>query len=99
MASFKLDSLEACADFLDIPLADGEDNKIYTKETLQSRILLAIKAILPAVCSECSQLYSNQFDAEEKPSFFCYMCFQGAHDCAAIKTKAATLQEHNIVLA
>ena len=98
IASFKLEALEACAEFLDVPLADSEDNKIYTKETLQFRILLAIKALLPATCSDCSQLFRNQFDAEVQPSFFCFMCFQGAHDCAAIKSKADALQEHNIAL-
>ena len=98
LASFKLDSLEACAEFLNIPLADSEDNKIFTKETLQSRILLAIKALLPATCSECSQLYRNQLDAEEQSPLFCYMCFQGAHDCAPSKTKNDAMLEHSITL-
>ena len=100
LSSFRLEFLEACAEFFGIALADGEDNKIFTKETIQSRILLAIKAHLPTTCSECAHFYRNPLDpeAEEQPSLYCHMCFQGSHDCTAIKSKVETLKQHNIVL-
>ena len=75
LSTFRLDMLEACAEFLEIPLADSEDNKIYTKESLQSRIFLAVKALLPSTCSECSSHYMIQHDAEEQPLSYYYMCF------------------------
>ena len=65
-STFRLDMLEACAEFLEIPLADSEDNKIYTKESLQSRIFLAVKALLPFTCPECSSHYMTQHDANEQ---------------------------------
>ena len=34
LSSFRLEFLEACAEFFGIALADGEDNKIFTKETI-----------------------------------------------------------------
>ena len=98
LSTFRLDMLEACAEFLEIPLADSEDNKIYTKESLQSRIFLAVKALLPSTCSECSSHYMIQHDAEEKPLSYCYMCFQGAHDCEGMKAKVDALKGTNSAL-
>ena len=98
LSSFKLEFLEATADFLDIELSDSDDNKIFTKDTLQSRILLGIKAYLPATCSECSHVYRNTFEAEEQPPLHCYMCFQGSHDCSALKDKVDAIRENNILL-
>ena len=82
---FNLDMLEPCATFLGIDLADNDGNKMFTKKTLVSRIILAIESFLPATCSECSEKYSTQLNAEEKPLFFCFLCFQGSHNCEAVK--------------
>lgn len=91
--SFNLDILEACAEFLGIKLADGDDNKIYTKESLKSRIILEISALLPATCSECLAQYMVEFEADEKPIYHCFMCFQGSHNCSAMKSKAEALSQ------
>jgi len=48
LSRFKLDALEPCAEFLSIKLADSDGNKIYTRETLVPRIILAIEALLPS---------------------------------------------------
>lgn len=85
LSKFKLDMLEPCAEFLNLKLADPENNKIYTKDALVSRILLAIEALLPATCVECSNTYCVEFDSEESPAFTCFMCFQGSHNCQAIQ--------------
>ena len=98
LSSFRLEFLEACGEFLGINLADSEDNKIFTKESLQSRILLGINALLPATCSECSTNYRNPLEPEVAPAFHCYMCFQGSHNCPAMQTKVEVLQQNNVVL-
>ena len=84
---FKLESLEACGMFLSIELADGDQNKIYTKATLVSRIVAALFALLPAACSACSDYYCIDFEPEAKPFFCCSRCFQGSHSCDQMKTR------------
>ena len=54
MSKFILAMLEPCAEFLNVTFADSESNRIFTKDALISRILLAIEALLPATCSDCS---------------------------------------------
>ena len=78
---FNLDLLEPCAEFLKIKLDDDDGNKLFTKETLVSRILLALNALLPATCSECSEKYTVELEPEKEPCFYCHMCFQGCHNC------------------
>ena len=87
LSRFNLDLLEPCAEFLDINLADSEGNKLYTRETLVCRIILAIKALLPSTCSECSSKYTVEIGADDKPLYYCHMCFQGSHNCGAMKTR------------
>ena len=81
--SLNLDMLEPCAEFLNIKLADADHNKLFTKEMLISRIVLEIRALLPAECSECNQTYVSEFDSEHKPLFNCHMCYRGSHSCSA----------------
>ena len=45
---FNLDLLESCAEFLGVPLADKDNFKIYTKDTLAKRIYFALMALMPA---------------------------------------------------
>ena len=52
LSKFNLDILEPCAEFLDIKLADDDGNRLYTRETLITRIILTIKALLPTICSK-----------------------------------------------
>ena len=85
LSKFNLDMLEPCAVFLGIELADSDGNKIFTKESLVRRIILAIEALLPATCSECSEKYTVSLQAEEAPLYFCFLCFQGSHNCQATK--------------
>ena len=80
---FNLDLLEPCAEFLRIELADKDGNKLFTKESLVPRIILALNALLPATCSECSSKYAVELEPVEEPHFYCHMCFQGCHNCEA----------------
>lgn len=96
ISKFKLEMLEPCAEFLNIPLADAESNKIYTKDSLVSRILLAIEALLPATCAECSTSYCIELEPEETPLFTCFMCFQGSHDCDAVKSTHEALNSTSL---
>ena len=88
---FNLDLLEPCANFLNIQLADAESHKLFTKDTLVSRIILALNALLPATCSECMNKYAVELEPEEKPYFYCHMCFQGCHNCETTATRYAAL--------
>ena len=85
ISSFNLEILEPFATFLGIDLADSEDNKIFTKESLVSRILHGIQALLPSQCSECSEDYVVEHNHETHPLFTCYQCFQGSHDCDRVR--------------
>jgi hypothetical protein len=88
LSSFNLNMLEPCAEFLNIDLADGDGNKIYTKDTLVARIRYALHALLPSQCSDCTSMYMVDFEPEvHAPHYHCYMCFQGSHDCTAIKER------------
>ena len=73
--SFNVDLLEETAQFFDIELADTSGLKLYTKDTLINRIILAIRAHFPSICGECSEEYVNEFDGTEEPFFTCFMCF------------------------
>ena len=87
LSAFNLDMLEPCAEFLNIELADTHGDKIYTKDTLVARIRYALNALLPSQCSTCKAMYRIEFEADEAPHYHCYMCFQGSHDCTAIKER------------
>lgn len=95
-AKFKVDQIEACAEFLDITLADQHENKIYTKATLVPRIVSGFHALLPSTCAECSEMYIVDFEPEEKPLFYCYTCFQGSHCCDSIKKYHQAISELDI---
>ena len=84
LRAFNLDMLEPCAVFFNIELADAAEKKLYTKDTLATRILFAIHALLPSECGECNETYTVEFEAESKPAFHCHMCFQGSHNCARL---------------
>ena len=96
-SDFNLDMLEPCAEFLNIDLANDDGNKLYTKDSLVNRIVLQLRAFLPAVCLECSETYATEFDGE-KPLFHCHMCFRGSHDCASIKNLHTTLANASLGL-
>jgi len=97
-SKFNLDVLEPCATFLCIELADSEGHKLFTKETLVSRILLAFMALLPSTCSECHDQYSTELEAQSPPLFKCHMCFQGSHGCTAIQDLHTALSSASISL-
>lgn len=94
---FNLDILEASAPFLGIELADSEDNKLFTKESLINRILLGINSFLPSQCTECLESYVTDHSAEEVPHFKCFFCFQGSHNCDAVKSKHEALKDVNLL--
>ena len=43
--SFNLDAPEPCAGFLGLELADADQNKLYTKDSLVNRIFYGIRAL------------------------------------------------------
>ena len=96
--SFNLDTLEPCAEFLGVKLADEDSNKLFTKDGLVSRIIFAIKALLPSHCSECTQQYVVDLEPENPPLFTCHMCFQGAHDCETVKKLYSSLSSASLSL-
>ena len=96
--SFNLDLLEPCATFLGLDIADADSHKLYTKESLVSRIIYAIRALLPSQCSECSQQYVVDLDPENPPLFKCHMCYQGSHDCEAVTSLHTSLSSASINL-
>ena len=69
ISTFNLDMLEPCAEFLNIALADSEENKLYTKDSLVNRIQFELRALLPSECLECNETYIVEFEAEQKPVF------------------------------
>ena len=90
---FQLESLEACALFLAIDLADLEGNKVYTKATLAARIVAGLFALFPSTCTACNEIYSVEFDAPMEPLFQCYRCFQGSHSCDPMIEKHQLLKD------
>ena len=96
--SLNLDMLEPCAEFLNIGLADADNNKLFTKEMLISRIVLEIRALLPTECPECNQTYLSEFDSEHKPLFNCHMCYRGSHSCAAVASVHDALSGASVAL-
>ena len=93
---FKLESLESCAEFLDIKLATTDGNKIFTKATLAARIVSSLFALLPSCCGECAEHYTVEFEPEVIPLFTCFKCFQGSHTCEQLKTKHEALAHLNL---
>ena len=88
---FKVESLEACAEFLNITLSDAESNKLFTKATLAPRLVDALFSLLPSTCMECNDHYTVEREPELAPFFTCYRCFQGSHSCELMKEKHEAL--------
>jgi len=70
---FNIDVLENCADFLGIDLADDDNYKLYTKESLINRILFGLLALLPSSCSECEEQYVIEHGSHSVPLFKCHI--------------------------
>ena len=70
---FNIGLLENCAEFLGIPLADKDDYKIYTKDTISIRIYFGLMALMPAKCGECREGYVHE--PEVAPLFWSFKCF------------------------
>ena len=92
---FKIGLLENCAEFLGIALADKDNFKLFVKETLCTRIYLALMALLPSKCGECREDYVIDHEPETPPFFHCFRCFKGSHDCERNKTLHETLSSLN----
>lgn len=80
--------LDTCAKFLKIPTTTRDGTKIYSnKPTLAQRIIIEIQSFYPTFCAECNEEYSIQFNSEESPLLQCFLCYQGSHNCEALKSK------------
>ena len=63
---FTATALDTCAQFLNIKMLDHDDTRIFTNEpSLANRIMLEIQSLFPAICADCDQEYSVEFDSEE----------------------------------
>jgi hypothetical protein len=93
LSKLRLDSLEPCAEFLNIELADKHSNKIYTKSTLAPRIVSALFALLPSNCSQCNEDYCVEFECNDRPLLTCYKYYQGSQNCDTMKSIYAPLAE------
>ena len=81
---FNATALDTCAQFLNIPLVDNDDNRLFTnKPSLAKRIILEIQSLYPAICGDCNEEYSIEFDPDAEPTLRCFLCFQGCHNCSA----------------
>ena len=82
-ARFKVEALNACAQYLGIEITNPSDNsRIYSnKPSLAKRIILEIESLYPAMCAECDKEYSVAFRPDTPPPVRCFLCFQGCHDC------------------
>ena len=74
----KVPALENCASFLKLEIRDQDDKKLYNKDNLADRIVLAIMSYFPTICSTCDSEYKIDFEGAE-PTVTCYLCHQGAH--------------------
>ena len=84
--------LDTCATFLGIAVTDDAGSRLFSnKPALAMRIILEIESHLPAMCSDCSEEYSVEFKSSEAPTFRCFLCFQGSHNCHQFTDKAETL--------
>lgn len=92
-SKFKIESLEACAEFLNITLADTDSNKLFTKATLAPRLVDALFALLPSICMECNDHYTVDHEPVSDPFFTCYRCFQGSHSCDQMKAQHTALAD------
>ena len=91
LEQFTIESyLKPCAEFLGIPatLTTG-----ILKRDLCDLIILYIESFFPIDCSECSQTYTVDIEAETDPLLSCFICHQGSHDCNDMKVKAARFIE------
>lgn len=91
-SKFQVLQLDTCAEFLNIPIKHGNGSRIFTnKPSLAMRIVLEIESFFPAVCCECTEEYSVQFQLADTPKLQCFLCFQGSHNCDQFTDKFLAL--------
>ena len=91
LEQFTVPLLESCAEFLGIVLANQKGYKIFAKPALAQRIYLGLRALLPASCKECGEIYVIDHRPQDPPLFSCFRCFRGSHDCERVKVLHHTL--------
>ena len=74
----KVPVLTLCAQFLKIKTHSDEGTKLYLKDKLIDRIILAIESYQPAFCQSCNETYTIDIEGPA-PEQYCYFCFQAAH--------------------
>ena len=60
-------SLESCAQFLGIALADQKGFKISAEPAIMDRVYFGFRAFLPAKCKECSEDYVTDHEPKVPP--------------------------------
>ena len=80
--------LEKLCEFLKIPLFQDDEQKkkmFSSKKILAKRIVMEIMSLYPTMCPECSEEYRVM--QGHQPDVRCWICLQGAHDCAEFTGK------------
>ena len=72
LEQFTVPLLESCAEFLGIVLANQKGYKIFTKPALAERIYLGLRALLPASCKECGEIYVTDHRPQDPHLFSCF---------------------------
>ena len=89
---FQAAQLDTVAEFLGIAVKHENGSRLFTnKQALALRIVLEIESFFPAICSECTEEYSLQFQSVDSPKLRCFLCFQGNHNCEQFTDKFQAL--------
>ena len=89
LKTFINSTLEKCAEFLHLKVRSDDPEKIQmypNKDTLIDRIIMKMESFLETSCAEYNSPYRNKLEGEQ-PLLTCFLCYQGSHDCEAIKGK------------
>jgi hypothetical protein len=88
---FKVEMLERCAEFLNLPTRTDDNKKIYkNKPVLADHIIFKIESFFENVCDECNTTYQHHIADAEPPKLICFLCLQGSHNCQEICSKLPT---------
>lgn len=98
-SKFNAQTLSTCAAYLGIKVVDAQDKPIFSsKKEVADRIIMKIESYFATLCRECDAPYHNHFQAASPPLLVCHSCYQGSHDCEAMKEKTEALVRLDLVI-
>lgn len=96
---FNATTLSSCAVYLGIKVVDAHNVNIFAnKKEVADRIIMKIESYFGTHCRDCDSPYRNHFQSPEPPLLACHSCYQGSHDCGAMKGKAEALVKLELVI-